>query len=257
MLADTKSAGIPKVPEDLTANAVDRLYETVGGLLKKGCTEVILDCSGLIRVTSTHINVLWNVREMCQERHVRLRLDDVHQNLESVLGVLDLLELFDFTPGADTPESATHDTGATSEADEFTLTFAASSNSVAEASKELRRRMSNRGLDEKIIAELETIFYEVATNIRLHSGVSRKETVQVAMSVGSREVVFVFRDAGKEFDPTSLPDSFVPSEVINRRQKRGLGVTMIRRMTDSMHYTRDRDNFNVLTLSKRLERKHE
>jgi len=246
---------MPEVPEELTSGSIAGLTSTVDDLLGSGCKQVALDCASLSRVTSTHINVLWSIRAKCLERSARLTLNNVNENLQRVLKVLDLLDMFDLQTtirrkGSARPEAVQ----AAAPDEEFTIRFAASSSAVTSATTELRTRLIQRGLEEKSITELETVFYEVATNIRLHSGISRGETVTVAIALSRHEAVMEFKDCGKEFDPTSLPDNFVPSEVINRRQRRGIGVTLIKRMTDDMRYIRENGHFNILTLRKSLER---
>jgi anti-sigma regulatory factor (Ser/Thr protein kinase)/ABC-type transporter Mla MlaB component len=255
MLADAQSTGMPEVPEELTSSSIAGLTSAVDDLLGSGCKQVGLDCASLSRVSSTHINVLWSIRTKCLERSARLTLNNVNDNLLRVLKVLDLLDMFDLQTSIRRERSVRPKlVPITGPDEEFTIEFTANSSAVASAITELKNRLIQRGLQEKSITELETVFYEVATNIRLHSGISRGETVTVAIALSRREAVMEFKDCGKEFDPTSLPDNFEPSEVINRRQQRGIGVTLIRRMTDDMQYTRENGHFNILTLRKSLER---
>jgi anti-sigma regulatory factor (Ser/Thr protein kinase) len=62
-----------------------------------------------------------------------------------------------------------------------------------------------------------------------------------------------FTDEGSPFDPTDGRHSFEPREAIRNRLRHGIGLTMIRRLVDSIEYERVGDKFNVVTLKKTLD----
>lgn len=257
-LADTQRSRKPEVPEKLTSSSIAKLYAEVEHLLGESNNEIVLDCSEPAKVTSRHIDVLWTIKTKCQEHSVRLLLDNVHPNLIRVLEVLDLVGQFDICTIEQRTELApvAAVTRISSEK-ELTFELTASAGAITSAMAELRRHLQHHGITERLVAELEIVFYEVTTNIRLHAGLSKREVMNVSIRINDREAVFVFKDSGKEFDPTLGPDDFVPSEFMEQHLCRGIGITLIRRIADSMDYRRDGDNFNILTLKKNLEPDHE
>ncbi len=258
MFADTDNRTKIKVPAELTPGTISNLLAAVDDLLQTNPNEVVLDCSRLERITSTHINILWNVRSRCAERRVDLRLDNLHPNFLKVLEVLDLADLFYLHNVQQHTCSVTRSTVSPEEyGQELLLRVELSPMAVASAMKKLRQHLVRRGVGDREIVELETIFYEVATNIRLHSGLAERDAVDVSVKLNGDEAEFRFIDKGKAFDPTPHKDDFDPSQVINRRQNHGIGVILIKRMTDRMHYERKQGQLNVLTLTKKLERADE
>ncbi len=70
--------------------------------------------------------------------------------------------------------------------------------------------------------------------------------VQVASS-DAFPLILEIRDQGAAFNPLSLPDPDLDADV-SRRKVGGMGVFLIRRMTDEVRYRRERDT-NFLTLA--------
>jgi len=94
---------------------------------------------------------------------------------------------------------------------------------------------------------LQAALEEVYMNIVNHSGATRAE---LTLAREGDDAVLQFDDDGAAFDPLiqAEPDVTLPAE---ERSIGGLGILMIRRMTDRQHYARV-DGHNRLTLFKRL-----
>ena len=94
---------------------------------------------------------------------------------------------------------------------------------------------------------LETAVEEAFMNIVNHSGATMADFI---LERSGDTVTLRFADDGKPFDPLALaaPDTTLPA---TERSIGGLGVLMIRRMTDEKLY-RFENGQNVLTLRKRL-----
>lgn len=94
---------------------------------------------------------------------------------------------------------------------------------------------------------LETVLEEVFMNIVLYSGAT---VAQMDMELAGSEVKLRFTDDGIAYNPLnrSEPDVTLP---LAERSIGGLGILMIRRMTDSQayEYTNGR---NILTLRKSI-----
>jgi anti-sigma regulatory factor (Ser/Thr protein kinase) len=64
------------------------------------------------------------------------------------------------------------------------------------------------------------------------------------------ELTFVLRDAGMPFDPTAVPAPDV-SLGVEERPIGGLGILLVRKIMDTVSYSRENDQ-NVLTMSKKI-----
>ncbi len=93
------------------------------------------------------------------------------------------------------------------------------------------------GMPEDKLQELLMALDEAITNIVMYSYGKEKEKGNVKIIVGLEDECAVVEviDQGKKFDPTLCPepDLNVPLE---ERQAGGMGVQLIRKLTDSMRY---------------------
>ena len=64
------------------------------------------------------------------------------------------------------------------------------------------------------------------------------------------QLIFILTDAGKEFDPTQIPDADITLSA-EERSIGGLGIFLIRQIMNTIEYQRI-DGKNVLTLGKDL-----
>ena len=113
----------------------------------------------------------------------------------------------------------------------------------------LDQYLKNTSISHKIIYEIETIFYEVTTNMRRHGQITSNEPIKFSLSQMNDSVILHFEDSGVSFDLTKHEANYKPDQAIKERMKNGLGVLMIRKMADSILYER-RDDKNFLTISK-------
>ena len=107
--------------------------------------------------------------------------------------------------------------------------------------------LDRTGCDPKSRLALQTVLEEVYVNIATYSGASEMEwTVQRE----GENIVLRFIDNGSAFNPLvqAEPDVHLPVE---ERSIGGLGIMMIRRMTDQQTYSYENGR-NILTLTKRV-----
>jgi anti-sigma regulatory factor (Ser/Thr protein kinase) len=101
------------------------------------------------------------------------------------------------------------------------------------------------------VAALELIADEIFTNITSYACPGgEKYPVTLEIRVENGVVSMTFIDGGMPFDPTSVPPPDIelsPAE----REIGGLGIHMVRCITDEISYERAGDK-NVLTVKKRL-----
>jgi anti-sigma regulatory factor (Ser/Thr protein kinase) len=106
------------------------------------------------------------------------------------------------------------------------------------------------GLPELTAFELQTIFYEIATNIRLHSGLNSDDSFAVTIELDGRRILLIVSDPGVEFNPTSRSNDLNVQEAGRRLQRRGFGLSMVKGLCKTMSYTRTADHRNQLVITK-------
>lgn len=252
MSLDTKKSRLISVPVDFDDDSLQGFFYELTLALGDEPTDIALDCSLLDHATSRHINALWDALTRCERAGVPMRLTSVGYGLERVLSVLDLAELFsvDYESNKDDKPSHVPVKGRSSE--RFEVELEARIDAVTDVMAELHAFLEQLSLTEIAVFDLETVFYEVATNICRHSGLEQHRRIRFAACLSQDEISLKFTDAGERFDPTGNTPEFDPRLAIRRRQSRGIGLVMIQRLMDSISYDRIDRKYNVVTLRKRL-----
>lgn len=108
----------------------------------------------------------------------------------------------------------------------------------------------NWRLGKKTIVEINLILDELITNIIQHGKRQKKHLIDIVLTKTGSNLTIEVQDDGPPFDPTvcSLPDT---SLSLDKRKCGGLGILLVRRLSDSCRYRRVQ-NKNVLTLQKTL-----
>lgn len=242
------------IPENTSELNSKEILTDIRNLIKKSPAEIILDCSQLSQVVSSHINILWQIRLDCDKAGISLKLESVPEKLKRVLQLLDLYELFVQEPDVpqETPVKEEETQSYIPENAKFKTIFTSSSEQIGQALLKFKNFLDNLPLPQVFSFELETVFYEVATNIRLYGEVRKSDRIEFSMHPEENKVIMIFKYNGIYFDPTLYNYDFDPAETARLRKKRGYGLTMIKRMTDSINYQRIGNSTNVLVLEKKL-----
>lgn len=220
--------------------------------LRDAPSELIVDCAPLVHVTSKDIALLWQAHEQCAASGVTIRLVSLSQYLIRVLKTLDLYEYFKrdedqvrirLTEIVQPPVAAGSET--------YVSVFVASDEAIETALAAFLGFVVRVGPPELIELELRTIFYEVATNIRTHSGLDEDGPIAFSAAARGRSVSLTFADPGLAFDPTSSKEAVNLRDAAHARRTRGFGITMFHRLADSLRYERRDGLFNVLTIEKK------
>lgn len=92
---------------------------------------------------------------------------------------------------------------------------------------------------------------EAVTNVINYAYGDREGDIVLTAGRQGDSLVFEIKDQGEPFDPTQVsgPDVTLPA---SEREPGGLGLFLIRKIMDGVHYRREGD-MNVLTLTKQLE----
>lgn len=251
-MVETKQIQAIRVPDQLTADSQAAFERELMSLLAQKPDAVSLDCSGIEHVTSSHIKVLWQSRAAAHETGTAIRLVSVAIALKRVLEVLDLYGLFETdTPVDEAAEACALSPDLKQPSTVLHVEFEPEAGRINTVLARFREFLRELDIPRMCAVELETIFYEVATNICLHGQMNDHSKVSFMAIPRSDRITLRFIDGGKSFDPTAPRPAFRPDAAIRCRQNRGLGLTIITRMADRVHYNRQDGQCNVLTVEKK------
>lgn len=109
---------------------------------------------------------------------------------------------------------------------------------------------AGQNLGEGFISELKLAIEEVVANVINYAyDKNEKGEIGVSLKFQPEEVSVEIKDTGKAFDPTDIKEADTDSSIEERRIG-GLGLYLVRQLTDTMSYRRE-GNFNILSLTKR------
>jgi len=107
------------------------------------------------------------------------------------------------------------------------------------------------GFSEKAIYSLQLAADEAASNIIEHAyeGVT-DASLELSCDMRGDLIVITLRDWGKPFDPSEVKEPNISAE-LSDRQIGGLGIYLMRKLMDSVHYESTPRTGNLLTMTKR------
>lgn len=251
VLVKSEKSKIITVPSQLDGNQISLYKEKVDTAFSDKIDILYLDCSDILQVSSMHINVLWESISSGIEKKIKVQLVNANDSLKKVLKVLDLFDHFLGDPDDNEPAfeiSGTVNTNILGQ--KIELQFPPLSNSVAQALAQYKEFLVQLELNSNIVIELETIFYEVSTNIANHSNLDVELKISFEAEVEDNGIVMKFVDSGDEFDPASAELNYEPEQFIANKIHSGLGLVMIKKMSDNLSYKRE-DGKNMLIVEKK------
>jgi serine/threonine-protein kinase RsbW len=128
------------------------------------------------------------------------------------------------------------------------FTVVAAMESLSGIATLLEDHLRECGVGEKEIFEIGLAVDEACANIILYGYREEGGSITISSCVQSHQVEVTISDRGTPFDPLSVPPPDIAADV-DHRKIGGLGIHLIRSMTDqvSYHY---QDGTNLLTLVK-------
>ncbi len=246
-----KNDGSIVVPIDLADESVNDFTEQLTSLIGGSPQEIFLDCSRLKWVTSKHVNLLWQAHNQCQDSGIRARLVNTSEKLIRVLKILDIYDLLTCEPAQATTRIQVNSPSTHAETrPAWQIGFGPEATEIKIALERFQNYLTSLNVSDLFTFEIETVFYEIATNIRLHSEISDDERILLRCLPDSDKLHMEFEYRGVRFDPTDSGLDFDVMVAAQNGQKRGYGLLMINRMTDGIKYNQKDNNCNVLTLEK-------
>jgi serine/threonine-protein kinase RsbW len=107
------------------------------------------------------------------------------------------------------------------------------------------------GFTEKEIYSLQLAADEAASNIIEHAyeGISNAD-IDITCDVSGDTLTITMRDDGKSFDPSNVKQPNLKAD-LSERQIGGLGLYLMRKLMDEVHYVSNPVTGNLLTMIKR------
>ncbi|MCD6161059.1 MAG: ATP-binding protein [candidate division Zixibacteria bacterium] len=246
------------VPIELSENAEQSFLQHLENLSNVHSLPIKLNCSQLKQTTSTHIGLLWQAREIFEEKGIKMSLLWPTPELIRVLKVLNLTEFFNFDGDSQTidrTEFISFEISASPEI--YRDEFIADNESLNKALEKFKQFLIRINLTKYISFDLIIIFYEVGNNICTHGTTNGSNKVIFKAKVFNNRIVMQFEDNGLPFNPTEKMTDFHPLEAAKKRQKRGFGLSIIKKLIDDISYTYSDNGMNKLTLEKRWSNNYE
>lgn len=124
------------------------------------------------------------------------------------------------------------------------ITTLANAQSAEQVWEFINRRTKKAELSPKISNKVQIIVDEIYSNIHMYSGATK---AQVYCSIDKQQLVLVFKDNGKPYNPleSTDPDITLSAE---EREIGGLGIFMVKNMSSSLSYANE-DGYNILTVT--------
>ena len=112
------------------------------------------------------------------------------------------------------------------------------------------RSAQDAGLSEREIYAVQLAADEASTNIIEHAYRGDEGgTIEIECESVPGKLTVTLRDRGKPFDPESVPEPNVKADLRNRKVG-GLGMYLIRKLMDEVHYETSEGEGNTLRLVK-------
>lgn len=134
-----------------------------------------------------------------------------------------------------------------------TKTFPGKFDSLIEISEFVTQAAGDVGLSEESVYAVEMAVDEACTNIIEHAyGGEGRGDIECTCQINGNKLTVTLQDCGRPFDPSSVPEPDVNAP-LQDRQEGGLGLYLMHRLMDEVHFEFTPDSGNVLTMVKRKE----
>ena len=124
--------------------------------------------------------------------------------------------------------------------------MASTPDAVGPALDALESRLIEDGVSSEQVLEIRLLGEESITNVVKYAGAA---SIELEVQVTREEIRIVLRDDGKPFDPASAKSPDLEVSLADRPLG-GLGMHLIRSLSDEVSYTREEEQ-NVLRLTKK------
>jgi len=107
------------------------------------------------------------------------------------------------------------------------------------------------GFSDKDVYNIQLATDEAASNIIEHAYEKVPNGIlELSCGVRDNQITIVLTDRGESFDPSEIPLPDLKADLSNRKIG-GLGIFLMRKLMDEVHYEAKSDQSNILTMTKR------
>ncbi len=167
MSVETQKITVIEAPYFFSPQDNVDFLDIVEKAIDTGVRTININCTKLKNMSSSQVSLIWQANLMCKEADVKMILCDVHKTIIGVLHTMDLYEVFIIKAAVDiTAEETDLEKISSRSIPMFSMKFAPKSENIMHIKYLLNQHLRETQLDEQFIYEIETVFYEVTTNIR-------------------------------------------------------------------------------------------
>lgn len=132
-----------------------------------------------------------------------------------------------------------------------TVQFAAKFEFLDEIREYVGNIARENGFGDKDIYNIQLATDEAASNIIEHAYENISDgMLELSCGVQSDTIKIILTDHGEPFDPSEIPLPDLKADLSDRKIG-GLGIFLMRKLMDEVHYEPKADKSNVLTMTKR------
>ena len=132
-----------------------------------------------------------------------------------------------------------------------TVQFAAKFEYLDEIREFVGAMARDGGFSDKDVYNIQLATDEAASNIIEHAYEKVSDGIlELSCGVRDDEITIVLIDRGESFDPSEIPLPDLKADLSDRKIG-GLGIFLMRKLMDEVHYEAKADKSNVLTMTKR------
>jgi anti-sigma regulatory factor (Ser/Thr protein kinase)/anti-anti-sigma regulatory factor len=253
MQTDVKKSITLAVPAEIDNGHSGGFWRELEAVMEKTPGAIILDCAEVTRPSSRHIYLLWRVFQECEENNTKIRLSNVNLQLIRVLVILDLYDLFMAHEATGISVKAFEDGTdfiLKSIPEKWVTGIMPNNKDINRAMDQFKTYLASFAVPEILCYDLMTIFYEIATNIKQHSGIEESNEFDFMAIPYHNTIHLKFEYHGDEFDPTSAMTDIEINESGRNRRIRGYGLALVSKLADEISYQRLDNNLNRLLIKR-------
>lgn len=134
------------------------------------------------------------------------------------------------------------------------ITLTNNVSSIKKLNKFVEEFCEEGNLSHDFTMELKLAVEEAVSNVINYAYDEEEGEITIEMKLQPKEVLVEIKDKGKEFDPLEIKEADTTAS-IEDREIGGLGIFLLRNLTDSLSYRRA-NNYNILSFSKSFSSFH-
>jgi anti-sigma regulatory factor (Ser/Thr protein kinase) len=132
-----------------------------------------------------------------------------------------------------------------------TVHFAAKFEFLDEIREYVGKIARDAGFNDKDVYNIQLATDEAASNIIEHAYENRMDGIlELSCGVQGNTIKIILTDHGEPFDPSEIPLPDLQADLADRKIG-GLGIFLMRKLMDEVHYESKADKSNTLTMLKR------